>query len=336
MFFRNILILFIVLFFSFKTFSNDKKRVWFDYDLGFGKFAHDVDDGYALVHLLLSRDTLDLRGLSSVHGNTDDMNHQKRWTLKILDKLQQKDISHYSGASSKNQLGLETEASKAIIRELEKGPLTILASGRMTNIATVVLSRPDLIGNIYEIVINAGRKLESEYAFGPKKIIFPDTNVDGDLRALRVLVDHGLPLTMIPTESMGHILITKKHLKSMNTQGKILRWLSKKSQSWRLLWSLWTKTSGFIPWDVFVGSYLTHREDFHCLENINYDLVELENHTDPLFRKKDWKARKDFLVASFKLPSTNLGTYCEFINSEHLKKLITYWKNQLSSKSTLE
>ena len=302
----------------------EKIPVWIDYDIGLGKKFHDVDDGLALMHALFSKDVLEIRGISYGFGNTIDLLSMKRITQKILIQAQATEIQFFEGARSPSMLGQPTPASAALIVALEQGPLVIMAMGRMTNVATVLTLRPDLAKNIKNLIINAGRRLEYPTRYGPRQIIFPDTNIDGDLAAMKLITRMGILVTMIPTESMTEMVWTHSDLKTMRRAGGFLGWMADLTRGWISVWKIFIGGEGFIPWDVFIVSYLTHPEDFHCDEQIPFDLVTLKNDTHGVFRHRQ-PLVKDFLVASHTLETSNRGTYCYQIEPGHRERLINFW-----------
>ncbi len=318
---------FLILCFALSSVIHAKTKVWLDYDLSFGKLGREVDDGFALIHALKSQKSLEIIGLSSVFGNTNNMKHQRRWSYKILDKFDARDIPFFDGAEKPLGEIKHNDATQAMARALEKEKLTIMAMGRLTNVALLLKLRPDLSSQIEQVIVNAGRMLEYPIKFGKKGIIFPDTNVDGDPDAFQVLSENSVNLTMIPTESMTHLLWRKRELRQMRENGGISRWMAKKAGLWRFFWSLFPGAPGFIPWDVFVVSFITHPEDFYCHQNIPWAVKEMENDAHTLFRKRYRKERKDFLVASYSLNSSHRGTYCYHIKSSHREKLIDYWNH---------
>jgi inosine-uridine nucleoside N-ribohydrolase len=290
--------------------AQSKQRVWIDLDLSIGKIFLEVDDGHALVYALDSREKLEILGISTVFGNIKNHKYMIKTAYKILNKMGVDDISVYEGASGPEDLGSNSKAVEAMILALEEGPLKIIAMGRMTNVASVALLRPDLISNIETVILNAGRRLESPTRFGKKGIIFPDTNIDGDPEAIKILRDNRIHLTMIPVEAMTEMLWRKKELRALRKKGGIYKWLANQSSVWRFIWSVYPGSKGFIPWDVFLVTYLTNFEDFSCYFNIPYDVVYMKNDAHSLFRKKYRKEFKDFLVVSQRLEDRPLSTYC--------------------------
>ncbi len=297
-------------------------RVWFDYDLGFGKFAHDVDDAYALTHLLLNHKNYEIVGLSLVHGNTTDLDFQKKQTQLILNKLKMK-ISVFKGASSKEEITKITPAVLGLKNALEKGKLKVFSSGRLTNIATLVHFYPHLIKNISELVFLGGRRLEGVSKF-KGKINFPDTNVDGDLAAIITILKSKVNLTLIPVESMHDLLWNSRVMDETSQINSYFKWLNKKSKLWKFLWNLWPRVDGFIPWDLFVITYETHKEDFFCEKNLYVDLKYLTNTSSHPLRADPEK--KFFLTVSKKNQSLYKANYCSSIDSNHILNILKNWE----------
>lgn len=304
-------------------------RVWIDFDISFGEFANEVDDGYALIHALMVEKylkTFTIVGISSVHGNTFNMKFQRECTEKILSIMGRSDIPFFDGAGSAKELGDITPAVKAIVRALEDGPLTILGMGRLTNIATVIKLRADLFHNINELVIMGGRQLEVPIIFGKKHIEFPDLNIDGDLEAMEIICKNRIPLAIIPTECMTETLITKDHLKRMSEGSEITRLMAKVGKPWLLIWrALLGSPNGFIPWDVFMITYLTNPELFQIERAIPCSLIELPNRTHHLYSFKKRSKRKKFLCVSRKLDSDYLVNYCHNLSTDMTDRLVEFW-----------
>lgn len=291
--------------------------------------ANEVDDGYALIHALLVEKhlkTFKVAGISSVHGNTLNMKFQKDCTLKILEIMNRSEIPFFDGAGSEKDLGEINPAVKAIVRELEKGELTILGMGRLTNIATAVQARPDLINNIKELIIMGGRQLETPILFGKRQIEFPDLNIDGDLPAVEIICQNKVPLVIIPTECMTNSLITKEHLKILSQGPEHAQLMAKVGKPWLLIWKiLLGSPNGFIPWDVFMITYLTNPEFFNIKKNIPCALVELPNNTHHLYSFKNRPIRKKFLCVSRKLHSEYSVDYCQDLSVDAIDSLLNIW-----------
>jgi hypothetical protein len=130
---------------------------------------------------------------------------------------------------------------------------------------------------------------------------------------------------MLPTEIMKDKLITRRHLKKMRKAGGISRWMANKARIWKFIWSIYPNLNGFIPWDVFLVTYLTNPEAFTCDDNIPTELKLLKNNTSSLFRKKYKKYYKEFLVSSYNLNSAYRSKYCYQMQKNHLDQIVDQW-----------
>jgi len=302
----------------------EQKRIWIDYDIAFGKKIFDIDDGLALIHILKQKN-FKIEGISLGFGNIKNLSYMEKITKKILKKSHRSEIPIFKGAHKREDLGIENDATYSLNKALKAGRLTIINMGRLTNLATLLTLHPEVKTNIEEVIVNAGRQLETESSVGPKKIILPDTNIDDDLPAAKIVLQYNLPITMIPTELMKDRFFTKNHRKTLKKSNAFNKWIGKQTFLWSYIWKIYFKTHGFIPFDLFMSTYLSHPQDFKCLNNIPYDLKILKNNTSSLFRKKYKKDYKEFLVASYKLPEQRLGKYCFFVKQNHLDSVIESW-----------
>ncbi len=318
---KAFIFLMIVLVQAFSCYS--KEAIWIDYDVAVGKIIRDVDDGFALFHALESK-KLNLVGVSTIFGNIKNPEKMVKITKRLLELHDRLDIPVYRGAYSAQDLGVMTPAVLGLIEALEKQPLTVLAMGRLTNVASVVSLRPDLVSNIKELLVMGGRQKEYNSAVGKSEVVFWDANIDGDFESVRKVIESNVKLRMIPTESMKKSIITRKHLKKLNKSFKRHRWLARKSVVWKKIWQIYPRMKGFIPWDLFLVSYITHPEDFSCFEGIPTDLVKLKNDTT-FNRSGENGAYKYFLTASFSLVSNFRASYCYDIRPTHVDEIINSW-----------
>ncbi len=302
-----------------------KTAVWIDYDISFGKIIRDVDDGFALITALQSED-LDIKGISYGFGNIKNLKYMKKQTLKILKKLGREDIQIFEGARKQSEIFKITQATTAMANALKANQsLIIMAMGRLTNVASLAHNHPELITNIKEVIVNAGRKLEYETRVGKQQVIMPDTNVDDHLEAVKYVLESNIKITMIPVEVMRDEFITRKHLKQMRKGNSISKWMANKSIVWKWIWKIFPNSHGFIPWDVFIVTYVTQRDQFYCDENIKIGLRYLKNNTSSLFRRKYKKDYKHFLVATDNMESNYKGNYCFDMNPNHLDNIVRDW-----------
>lgn len=302
------------------TSSFAKINVWIDYDVSIGKKFSDVDDGIALIAAINSP-SLNVEGISYSFGNTNDLEHMKKITDEILLRYKRQDIPVYRGAAKPADLFQKNKAVDALAQKLRHKKLSILSMGRMTTVAGLALHYPELISKVDQVIVNLGRRLETETMVGSRRVIMPDTNVDGDIESTKILLKSGVKVVLIPTELMADQFIHGGHLRSLREGTQNAKWLYKKLKLWKFIWTFYPGTNGFIPWDLFIVGYLTAPQDFTCDEFIPIDFKRLPNNTSRIVDSIKTK-HKDFVVASHSLESNNLGTYCHDVDDSHIGQWI--------------
>jgi len=156
-----------------------KIPVWIDTDPSVARGGHEVDDGFALIQAFHSPE-LAIRGVSVVFGNAP---LDTAWPIgkEIVQRFGPKDLRVYKGAASGDDLGKETEASRALERDLRKERLNILAIGPVTNVATVLKLHPELAKNVIRIIAVAGRRPGQRFVSSPTQSqAFRDFNFEMD------------------------------------------------------------------------------------------------------------------------------------------------------------
>jgi pyrimidine-specific ribonucleoside hydrolase len=279
-----------------------KRRIWIDTDIMIGKFRRDVDDGLALI-LMLQDTSLNIEGISFVHG----VAYAEKVTGKMLNwYTPDRNIPTFKGSDDSTGLGVETDAVKAMISALEKGPLSIMALGPATNIATVLQLRPDLHRNISNVVYCAGRKPGMLFNPGSGKVKFSDYNFDLDPRSSEILLQTEIPLLLAGYDCSDSLFLSRKdfiHLKRSSNKGD--RWLFRQLKDWENLWRMFLGSKkGFIPFDCATVGALLYMSEFELSESgaaINI-AVNDSRHTVKT-------PSKSYLLVN--QPGTRLVAYCE-------------------------
>lgn len=235
-------------------------RVWIDTDPAVGVAGCDVDDGYAIVQALASVE-LEIAGISTVFGNAPiEVVHPI--AAELLDVAEAK-VPLYRGAGSAQELGSPTPASEALARALETGPLSVLALGPLTNVATVPLTRPELSGAIEEVVAVAGRRPGQRFMVGERGPL-PDFNVECDPSAAAVLLASEVPLILAGFEVATHVLLTPAHLGRLRDGPPASRWLAERSDGWMAWWAEHLACEGFHPFDTLAVGFLVVPQLIEC------------------------------------------------------------------------
>ncbi|HLL97341.1 MAG TPA: nucleoside hydrolase [Spirosoma sp.] len=246
------------------------RRVWFDTDIMIGlpeRAPREVDDGVTLIMALRQADKIDIVGISTITY----VDYGYDVTQKILGWYNKtgKTIPVYKGSESAANTGVETDASRAIANALRKEKLTILALGPVTNVATVVKNHPDLISQIDEVVVCAGRTPGFPFRPGLEKVTVGDYNFERDTLAFRVLFDAGIRVVLSGFECSAYTLLGKTDIdfleKSAN-EGD--RWLYAQLRSWQVRAQTLFGVEGFIPYDTTPLGYVTHPQYFKYYRDI--------------------------------------------------------------------
>ncbi|MEO6460132.1 MAG: nucleoside hydrolase [Bdellovibrionota bacterium] len=245
-----------------------KTRVWIDTDPSIGILFHDVDDGYALLYALNSRD-LEIVGISSVVGNAS-ASYGFRRAREIVSKfgvhsgLEASDV--YVGASSPLARVQDLPpAVGALAEALDKSALTIVALGPLSNVALLIENYPHLVPRIKKIVFVGGRRPGQRF-FAGRKISheFHDSNVERDPQAVERILRSEVPLVLAPFELSAQTYFNAKDLMRIKQNGRGGAWLVNRSGLWLRAWQLLIGVPGGIIFDIFAVGVVTQPDDFEC------------------------------------------------------------------------
>ncbi len=253
------------------------RSVWIDTDPSCGlSKTSDVDDCWAL-HLALQSPQLVIRGISTVFGNAKGVEtYGKAKEVMAILAHGKVSISVFRGSDNKldpKRVAL-TDATSALIKQLEQEPTTLIALGPVTNIAQLILLRPDLVSKINEILVVAGRRAHSESRFYPGRsriYHMHDFNFRKDVGAFAVLLESSIPLTMLPYELASKVRMTAEDLQAV-AQNPSTKWLEQSSKQWLLFWRQKLLADGFHPFDSLAIHYLNRPKAYSC-ELLNAKVV---------------------------------------------------------------
>jgi len=246
------------------------RRVWFDTDIMIGlpeRAPREVDDGVTLIMALRQTDKIELVGISTVTY----VDYGYDVTQKILGWYNKtgKTIPVYKGSQNGSNTGVETDASRAIAEALRQEKMPILALGPVTNVATVVKNHPELVSQIEEVVVCAGRTPGFPFRPGLEKITVGDYNFERDTLAFRVLFDAGVKVVLSGFECSAYTMLGKTDIdfleRSPNEGDK---WLYAQLRPWQVRAQTLFGVEGFIPYDTTPLGYLTHPQYFKYYRDI--------------------------------------------------------------------
>ncbi len=231
--------------------------VWLDVDPAAGLPEHEVDDALAMIQAFHSPE-LCVRGVSVVYGNAD-LVQALPIGREVAARFGPAGLGVHAGAARREELGAPTPAVEAIAAALRERPLTLLALGPLTNVATVVTRHPELQDRIERMVVVAGRRPGQEFrASDVQPEPFPDFNFENDPEAARVLLESPVPLVLAPWEVSSHVLVTTADLDELGRSGEPGAWLARNCRSWLGLWRERFHVDGFNPFDTLAVSAVTH------------------------------------------------------------------------------
>lgn len=232
-------------------------RIWLDVDPANG--IGEIDDGLALIQAFQSPE-LEIAGVSSVFGNAP-LERAHPIALNITRVFGPENAAVYRGAGSAEERGKPSEAVDGMAEALRRGPMSILALGPVTNVATLLQQHPDLTERIERVIVVAGRREGQRFISTPKQPRpFRDFNFELDPDAMGVLLKSDVPLVMAPWEVSSHIWLTREDLSLLERSGGSGLFIAATSQHWIDLWEHRLNAPGFNPFDTLAIGYLTHPE----------------------------------------------------------------------------
>ena len=292
---------------------NKQARIWIDSDITLGQKNSlvsycDVDDGYAIAALLRSVE-VDVVGISSTLGNTDNIEVSTAVAVDFIKKFGPNSVVVSKGAAKPLTAVTDIpEGVKAMAQALEEGPLKILGIGAATNIALLIKHYPQLINNIDEIVLLAGRQsIDDHFVSGhhqPKP--FRDLNFEADVDAYKLILDTQISLVLVPYEACKPFWIKQHDLLGMLKTSKVARYLAEKSEPWLLEWELVFGAGGFNPFDLIAAAYLIN-EDWFSSELWDVEITQGPSDTE---KGQD----KDYLLCAKHIKSGRQVRYCTAIS----------------------
>lgn len=237
--------------------------VWIDTDPAVGVNDRDVDDGFALLQAFHSPE-LQVRGVSIVFGNTT---LDRAWPIgrSIVRRFGPSGLHAYRGAAGAADLGVENDATRALVEALSRESLVVLALGPATNVATVVMNHPELTPKIERIVAVAGRRPGQRFTTGTVNTNgHRDFNFEQDPDAFRVLLASNVPLTLAPFEISSKVWITAEDLNVLRRGPGSARWIRGPAQAWLALWKRTFAVDGFNPFDTLAIARVTSPSLLTC------------------------------------------------------------------------
>jgi purine nucleosidase len=203
------------------------RRIIIDTDPG-------IDDAVAILLALGAAEKLDVRGIVAVAGNLP-LAQTERNARRVCELAGRSEIpvyagcarpmlrllataEHIHGETDRNRLLLPdptmaTQAQHGVdflietLGNAEAGAITLCALGPLTNIAMALIKAPEIAGRIGELVIMGGACFE----LGNVTPV-AEFNIHVDPHAAAIVLDSGIPITMMPLDVTHQLLTTAPRL----------------------------------------------------------------------------------------------------------------------------
>lgn len=220
---------------------------------------NEVDDQFALAHLLLSEAPLEAVHAAPFHndrstGPEDGMEKSHEEILRILDLVKPDRIPEvFKGSRSflpAAQEAVDSEAARDLVRRASAGgPLTVLAIGAATNVASALLLEPRIAGNLTVVWLGG---------HAPYWPTAREFNLRQDLHAARVLLDSDVPLVLLPCEPVcSHLVTTVAELDALLAPSSALgAYLTDIVRSYGRGRPAWSK----VIWDIAATAWYVNRD----------------------------------------------------------------------------
>ena len=251
-------------------------RLWIDTDAACGVTPRtDPDDCLAIVWLASRK--FDVVGISTSFGNAEG-DAVERTARSLVASLAQNGLPRIPVWKG---LAEPRSSDKAVIAPgvtelraaLQRGPLTILALGPLTNLTAALEGRPELHRNVTRVVAVMGHR--PGHLFHPTEgkgagailghgPIFRDLNFSMDVDAARRLLALKLPLVLIPYDAAKDTMITGADLDKLSHANAAFRHVAEQSRDWLKFWNTDVGLAGFYPFDWIAAAYLANPRLFDC------------------------------------------------------------------------
>jgi purine nucleosidase len=210
------------------------RRIIIDADPG-------IDDAVAILLALAAPEALEVEGIVAVAGNLP-LALTERNARRVCELAGRADISVYAGCARPilrplataagihgDSLGeklrlpeptMPLQAQHGVdfiietLRAAEPGSITLAALGPLTDIAMALVKAPDIAAGIGELVVMGGAGFEIGNVTPAAEF-----NIHVDPHAAEIVLESGIPITMIPLDITHQVLSTPPRIAALNALG---------------------------------------------------------------------------------------------------------------------
>ncbi len=240
-------------------------RLIIDTDVALGVWhkgrPRDIDDGFAIVEAINSP-LIDLVGITCVYGN-GPIDEVFRVANEIVD-LKEANVPVTPGAAGPMADNADTNPAVEYLADaLRKERLTIAAIGPLTNIALLIRHHRDVIDQIDQLIVVAGRSPGREFYIGDAGPV-QDFNFENDVEAARVVMDSGIDCVLMGFELTSQVCVTREDLETIASRGNsTASYFYENSVAWCDYWTdTFPEDTGFHPWDSATIAWLLNPDWF--------------------------------------------------------------------------
>jgi purine nucleosidase len=211
-----------------------RRRIIIDTDPG-------IDDAVAILLALAAPEELEVLGIVAVAGNLP-LAQTERNARRVCELAGRTDIPVYAGCmrpllrplATAEHIHGETARDRLLLpepamalrtqhgvdflvetlRAAEAGTITLCALGPLTNIAMALVKAPQITERIGELVVMGGACFELGNVTPAAEF-----NIYVDPPAAAIVLDSGIPITMIPLDVTHQVLTTPKRLAALRALG---------------------------------------------------------------------------------------------------------------------
>lgn len=235
----------------------------------------DIDDAFALA-LAVSSPEIEVLGVTTVSG---DPYTRALIACRFLDAVGKSQIPVASGKPRRDRpqmkgqyqyglrpsrkIPLRQNATAFLYGQLKKKPreLTLVAVGKLTNIAELITKHPDCKPWIKQIVIMGGAV---RVGYNNKPPAEPEWNIKSDVKAAKTVFASSLPLLVVPLDATTMLKLQEP------MRREIFQTKSPLTNQLLTLYNLWTKPVPVLYDPVAVT--LCFNEQFFTIENMRLEV----------------------------------------------------------------
>ena len=210
------------------------RRIIIDTDPG-------IDDAVAILLALAAPEELEVLGIVAVAGNLP-LAQTERNARRVCELAGRSDVPVYAGCgrpllrplATAEHIHGETARDRLLLpeptmalqaqhgvdflvetlRTAEASTITVCALGPLTNIAMALVKAPEITKRIGELVVMGGACFELGNVTPAAEF-----NIHVDPHAAAIVIDSGIPITMIPLDVTHQVLTTPKRLAALRALG---------------------------------------------------------------------------------------------------------------------